>query len=75
MQIKTDMENTDKQQENAFAIYGELIRYLRNKSNELKLDMYARATAHVNTTPENVEEIIDGIKNVLDTYRKRINII
>lgn len=69
------MENTDKQQENAFAIYGELIRYLRSKSNELKLDMYARATAHVNTTPENVEEIIDGIKNVLDTYRKRINII
>ena len=65
----------NRQQQNAFAIYGELIRYLGNKTNELKLDMYARATAHVNTTPENVEEIIDGIKNVLDIYRKRVKII
>ena len=75
MQIKTDMENTNKQQENAFAIYGELIGYLGNKTNELKLDMCARATAHVNTTPENVTEIIDGIKRVLDIYRKRVKII
>lgn len=68
------MEDTNKQLENAFVIYGELIRFLGNKSNELKLDMYARATAHVNTTPENVTEIIDNIKNVLDIYRKRVNL-
>ena len=68
------MENTNKQLENAFAIYGELIRFLGNKSNELKFDMYARATAHVNTTPETVTEIIDNIKNVLDIYRKRVNL-
>ena len=66
------MEDTNKQLENAFAIYGELINFLGNKSNELKFDMYARATAHVNTTPENVTEIIDNIKNGVETLEESI---
>ena len=69
-----DKEDKNKQQENAFVIYGELIRFLKSKSSELKLDMYARATAHINITPESVTEIIDNIKNVLDVYKKRVNL-
>lgn len=62
------------QEENAFVIYGELIRYLANTKNELKLDMYARATAHVEITPEKVTEEIDKIKRVLDIFRQRVNL-
>lgn len=64
----------NRQQQNAFAIYGELIRYLANTSNELKLDMYASATAHVNITPEKVTETINKIKQTLDIYNKRLNL-
>ena len=61
-------------EENAFAIYGELIRYLANTKNELTFDMYARATAHVGITPENVTEEIDKIKEVLDIYSQRVKL-
>ncbi len=64
----------NKQQENAFVIYGELIKYLADTSNELKFDMYASATAHVNITPEKVTETINKIKGVLDIYNKRLNL-
>lgn len=63
-----------EQKENAYAVYGELIRYLANTRNELTLDMYASSMAHVEITPEKVTEEIDKIKRVLDIYRQRVNL-
>ena len=57
-------------EENAFVIYGELIRYLADTSNELKFDMYASTSAHEQITPDKVMEKINDIKQKLDELTK-----
>lgn len=49
-----------------FLVYEELIRYLANLSNEMKLDMYASASAHEDITVEKVEKAIANVKQGLD---------
>ena len=62
----------NRQQENAFVIYGELIRYLADTSNELKFDMYASASAHEQITPDKVMEKINNVKQKLDELTKNL---
>ena len=66
------MEENKQQQENAFVIYGELIRYLADTSNELKFDMYASASAHEQITPDKVIGKINDIKQKLDELTKSL---
>lgn len=53
------------EEKNPFVVYADIIRYLANKSNDLKFDMYASATAHDEITSEKVIGAVNEVRREL----------